>query len=64
MTLGMWIYAVITLFLNSALCGTEVEISTGFLKGQIFKSRDGRPYYSFTSIPYAKPPVGEFRFQV
>jgi carboxylesterase 2 len=42
----------------------EVKIAKGILRGQILKSRNGRPYYSYTGVPYAKPPVGELRFEV
>ncbi|CAH1407430.1 unnamed protein product [Nezara viridula] len=40
----------------------QVTTSYGTMKGQVLKSRDGRDYFSFTRIPYAKPPVGERRF--
>jgi len=45
-------------------CKLEVRIADGFLKGQALQSRDGRIYYSYTGIPYAKPPIGELRFKV
>lgn len=45
-------------------CELELKISKGTIKGQILKSRDGRPYYSYTGIPYAKPPIGKLRFKV
>lgn len=46
-----------------ALGDLEVNTTDGVLKGQVLRSRDGRPYYSYTGIPYAKPPVGNLRFQ-
>lgn len=58
------VYAGIILFLSSASCKVEVKITKGILNGRILKSRNERPYYSFTGIPYAKPPVGELRFEV
>ncbi|KAL5242174.1 hypothetical protein ACI65C_009584 [Semiaphis heraclei] len=58
------LYAVIILlFLSSSFCTVEVKITKGILNGRILKSRNERPYYSFTGIPYAKPPVGELRFE-
>lgn len=36
----------------------------GKLKGRISQIRGGRKIYSFTSIPYAKPPIGDLRFEV
>ncbi|XP_060845477.1 uncharacterized protein LOC132925065 [Rhopalosiphum padi] len=62
---GKLVYAVIILFLivSSVFCEVEVKITKGILKGQILKSRNERPYYSFTGIPYAKPPVGKLRFE-
>ncbi|XP_014275632.1 juvenile hormone esterase [Halyomorpha halys] len=42
----------------------QVTVSQGTMKGQALKSRDGRDFFSFTKIPYAKPPVGELRFKI
>lgn len=36
----------------------------GKLKGRISQVRGGRQIYSFTSIPYAKAPVEDLRFEV
>ncbi|XP_014275602.3 esterase FE4, partial [Halyomorpha halys] len=41
-----------------------VTVSQGTMRGQILKSRDGRDFFSFTKIPYAKPPVGERRYMI
>lgn len=61
----MWIIQVVIVLLFSSVFGElQVKISKGTVKGRILKSRDGRPYYSFTGIPYAKPPIGELRFEV
>ena len=44
---------------------TEViETPAGRIQGSVSTSRDGREYYEFLGIPYAKPPVGELRFEV
>lgn len=40
-----------------------VETDQGSLRGKRMKSRGGREYLAFIGIPYAKPPVGELRFQ-
>ncbi|XP_014275607.1 juvenile hormone esterase [Halyomorpha halys] len=42
----------------------QVTVSQGTMRGQVLKSRDGRDYFSFTRIPYGKPPVGERRFKI
>lgn len=54
------------IYLNFCHCGhAELKITKyGAIKGTHLKSRDGRPYYSYTGIPYAKPPIGELRFKV
>lgn len=41
-----------------------ISINQGQLRGKIVNVGDGRTYYSFQGIPYAKPPLGEFRFKV
>lgn len=41
-----------------------VIIEQGKLRGKICKDYNGRPFYSFQGIPYAKPPVGDLRFKV
>lgn len=34
------------------------------LLGKYLRSHIGRPIKAFTSIPYAKPPLGQLRFKV
>lgn len=41
-----------------------VIIEQGELRGKICKDYNGRTFYSFQGIPYAKPPVGDLRFKV
>lgn len=41
-----------------------LSVTEGKLKGKICTDYNGREYYSFQGIPYAKPPVGELRFKV
>lgn len=41
-----------------------VQIKNGTLEGTVMKSRNGREFWAFRGIPYAKPPVGELRFEV
>jgi len=41
-----------------------LSIQNGLVKGVVSYSRGGRQYYEYLGIPYAKPPVGELRFEV
>jgi hypothetical protein len=41
-----------------------VEISNGKLQGKISTSRDGRNYFEFLGVRYARPPVGDLRYEV
>lgn len=60
-----WVFIACILYLDAGFCVEPVvEINDGAVRGQILKSRDGRDYYSFTGIPYAKPPVDQLRFKV
>jgi hypothetical protein len=49
-----YIYISWIFFFKLVCCELEVRIADGILRGQILQSRDGRTYYSFTGIPYAK----------
>ena len=44
--------------------GQVVETKNGKLQGIISLSRDGREFYEWLGVPYAKPPVRELRFAV
>ena len=41
-----------------------VDTRYGKLEGVTSTSRDGRTFYEYLGIPYAKPPVGSLRFEV
>lgn len=41
-----------------------VTTEQGDVLGSVRINRKGGEFYSFMSIPYAKPPVGELRFMV
>lgn len=43
---------------------TLVSVHEGKLKGVQEEAINGKQFYSFRNIPYAKPPVGEKRFEV
>lgn len=53
-------------FVNTFKQGDPIKINTVFgpLIGQTGLTRGGRTIYKFTSIPYAKPPLGQLRFEV
>ncbi|KAJ9600061.1 hypothetical protein L9F63_009642, partial [Diploptera punctata] len=40
-----------------------VKVTQGWLRGERVMSSTGITYYSFLGIPYARPPVGPFRFK-
>ena len=58
----MHFLVICTLFLGS----NAIEITTeqGTLKGFEQKSRNGTKFQAFLGVPYAKPPVGNLRFEV
>lgn len=41
-----------------------IKIHQGQLIGTVSKNLDGKDFYSFRGIPYARPPLGKLRFQV
>lgn len=59
-----WNFVLLAVLFDLVHCKLELEITNGKIKGQILKTRDGLDFYSYTGIPYAKPPVGELRFKV
>lgn len=42
----------------------EVTIQQGIVRGLYKKTFSNRQVASFESIPYAEPPIGEYRFKV
>ncbi|KAF2901296.1 hypothetical protein ILUMI_04894, partial [Ignelater luminosus] len=41
----------------------KVTVDQGALKGKFWKTRRGREFSAFLSIPYAEPPIGDLRFK-
>ncbi|XP_022900260.2 venom carboxylesterase-6-like [Onthophagus taurus] len=41
----------------------SVQISTGIIRGFLDTTKTGKVYAAFEGIPYAKPPIGNLRFQ-
>ncbi|XP_046977689.1 juvenile hormone esterase-like [Vanessa cardui] len=41
----------------------QIKISDGILEGEKIQNKYGGSFYSFKSIPYAKPPLGDLRFK-
>ncbi|CAH0552750.1 unnamed protein product [Brassicogethes aeneus] len=56
-----WIFSIC--FLNACLCNPEVKTSLGKILGHVKTSFNGRKFAAFEGIPYAKPPVGDLRFE-
>nr|ATU82753.1 secreted Esterase/lipase protein [Pristhesancus plagipennis] len=62
--LMMLLKLTICLLLSIYLCEcVSVQTKLGKLKGAERKSRDGKTYYAFIGIPFAKPPVGKLRLK-
>ncbi|XP_065209357.1 juvenile hormone esterase-like [Planococcus citri] len=55
-------FNLLAFFVILANC-VVLHTKQGSLKGFVSPSRNGRPFYSFYSIPYAEPPVGDLRFK-
>ncbi|KAK9511452.1 hypothetical protein O3M35_000105 [Rhynocoris fuscipes] len=53
---------LLVLIINFCNC-IEIKTKLGNIIGDERKSRDGKTYYAFTGIPYAKPPLGKLRFK-
>ncbi|KAL1491255.1 hypothetical protein ABEB36_011876 [Hypothenemus hampei] len=43
--------------------GPLIESPSGKLQGKLLRTRNGRQIAAFMGIPYARPPVGQLRFQ-
>lgn len=56
----IYITCIAPFFDNSPI----VQTKYGLVEGKTALSRAKRTYFSFTKIPYAKPPIGENRFAV
>ena len=41
-----------------------IQTTNGQIRGAEKTTRLGRKHYAFLGIPYAKPPVGDLRFEV
>jgi len=50
--------------LSSMSDTVTVHVAQGYLRGKETTAKSGFKYYSFKGIPYAKPPVGPYRFKV
>ncbi|GJQ88160.1 Est-6 [Trypoxylus dichotomus] len=64
--MGVAIYLKLILLHVAVIFAQEaplVEISNGLLQGTLSKSYNGRIFSSFEGIPYARPPVGDLRFE-
>ncbi|XP_072375762.1 venom carboxylesterase-6-like [Diabrotica undecimpunctata] len=55
----------VSVLVCSVVCSDypQVTISDGILQGAFLKTRNNRKFSGFNGIPFAKPPVGELRFQ-
>ncbi|KAF5272311.1 hypothetical protein FQR65_LT04969 [Abscondita terminalis] len=51
---------VLTGIVNS---NPELNLPLGNLRGHILKTYNGKEFFAFEGIPYAKPPIGDLRFE-
>lgn len=62
--LALFLFITIFLVIEADKTRPIVKTSLGNIRGIYQLSHNGRKYRSFEGIPYAKPPVGNLRFQV
>lgn len=55
--------AVLLILVVAVIADGVLVLKQGRLKGHRLTTRKGREIFAFQAIPYAKPPVGELRFQ-
>lgn len=41
-----------------------VNIPLGLIEGYVGLTVNSKPFFKFEGIPYAKPPIGDLRFEV
>lgn len=58
--LGVWVYIKFIKTEPSPV----FQLKDGKVQGIRLKSREGRDFYAFYGLPFAKPPIGELRFEV
>lgn len=57
-------FLVVTTSFCSSCANPVVETPLGNIEGYYADSVNGRKYAAFEGIPYAKPPVAEYRYEV
>lgn len=65
-------YKILFILLLSVVCmrceneeeELVVQVKQGLIKGKYWKTWRNKTFVGFTSIPYAKPPIGDLRFKV
>ncbi|KAK7574427.1 hypothetical protein V9T40_011618 [Parthenolecanium corni] len=56
-------FTLVTVGLSFGSNAVEIKIQQGILKGFKQHSRNGTEYHAFLGIPYARPPIGNLRFE-
>ncbi|CAG9865174.1 unnamed protein product [Phyllotreta striolata] len=58
-------YLLVLYFLNVVICNAPptVTLPSGTVEGFIGKTENGQEIFKFEGIPYARPPVGDLRFE-
>lgn len=63
MLLKLYFLAAVVVAATAQDFNPVVRVSQGLIQGSWKVSTKGRPYASFQGVPYARPPIGKYRFR-
>lgn len=55
---------IVLLNYSNVVSAQIVKIAQGLVQGTSLTSREGAAFSAFLGLPYAKAPIGDFRFRV
>lgn len=56
----LWLFLLLNYSFGKTI---EYETLQGKVRGEVRSARNGRTFHAFLGVPYARPPIGEFRWQ-